>query len=205
MAQPLTRGQKMLNQRFLAEHCVDEGRARQIWEDLSRENEQDMGGSTLEDTLTSCNKQLAFVGLEIVSVSMRDDENKKTAVKHFAIINKYPDEISMKAFEGLFHPQQHAFVRVLIAKLVDGPSKRSALLNARLDQDHEGDSVKSSSLALSAAEQVLDTLEAEKWIHLTKHSGVSALAPRAYAELSYLLHEEFGIDTDELPQQIFYR
>jgi hypothetical protein len=204
MVEPLTRGQKMFNQRILAEHCIPEEEARQIWEDLRRDN--DMGGSKMEESLVICNKQLAYTGLEIVAVSIRDENDK--AKCYYSMINKFPDEISKKAFLTLFQPQQHAYVRVILEKLVEGPEKRSSLLNLRLEM--EGSDTASKNLTLPAAEETLDALEDEKWIQSMKskdgsNSAALGLAPRAYAELSYLLVQEFGMDKDELPQQILYR
>ena len=206
MTEPLTRGQKMFNQRLLAEHCITQERTQQIWHDLE-ETAGDMGGDTLEASLASCNQQLQAVGLEIVSVSMPSSPTQK----YFCMINKFPDDVTKTSFQHLFHRDQHSYCRMVIEKLVtDGPAvKRTALLNARneinQDDDDDGDENNNKThLSLSQAEDVLDRLQDEKWIQLDNKYSLS-LAPRAYAELSYLLQQEFGMDKEELPQQIFYR
>lgn len=213
MTKRLTRSQTLLNQRLLAEHCLEEDKIRRIWDSITSKNDNEQRLS-LEETLAVCNEQLAVVGLEIVSVSMQG------GTKYFCLINKFPDDISRKAFEHLFQPQQHAYVRVVLEKLVnDGPTKRIPLLNARKDKssdanndnNQEGDNPKNETcdrMSLSLAEQVLETLTEEKLIEKVKTDEGAiayALAPRAYAELAYLLEKEFGMDKDDLPQHLYYR
>ena len=235
MTERLTRSQTLLNQRLLAEHCLEEDKIRRLWDSISSKNDDDNENDdennklTFEETLAVCNEQLTQIGLEIVSVSIVAGSSSG---KYFCIINKFPDDIAQKTFERLFHPQQHAFVRVVLEKLVnDGPTRRNPLLNARLedkandgdndddakdksDENNENNQVEkpkketSKQLPLPLAEQVLDILTDEKWIDKVKTDEgaiVYALAPRAYAELSYLLEKEFGMDKDDLPQQIYYR
>ena len=191
----------MFNQRLLAEHCMTKERTEQIWHDLE-ESTGDMGGDTLEASLASGNKQLQAGGLEIVSVSMRNDEDVPS--QYFCMVNKFPDDYTKTSFQHIFHRDQNLYCHMVLKKLVsDGPRvKRSALLNARSEINEEEEDSK-TRLSLSQAEDVLDQLQDEKWIQMS--NGHLSLAPRAYAELSYLLQNDFGMDKEELPQQIFYR
>lgn len=209
----LTVGQKLLNQRLLAAHCITEKDARSLWKELDRYSNGAMGGSTLEETIMACNEQLYYAGLEIISVSMNNEGGVAggdgNSNKYFAMINKFPDDIAKTVFSHRFSPPQNVYVRRLLEALTtDGPVKRSALLNLRLET--EGADSETKALALPAAEHVVNTLLEEKWIRSVKgadtaNGAMLALAPRAYAELSYLLVQEFGMSKDDIPQQVFYR
>lgn len=159
--EPLQRGQKMLNQRLLAEHCMTEAELKTLWNEL-RSAGNDMGGNTFEESIASCNNNLKLAGLEIVGISMLDasqlrDENndinspgqlpsssssnqsskrkpKKTLVRYYSIINQYADDIAKKCFESMFQPQQQAYVRYVLEKLVElGPTSRTTILNYKND------------------------------------------------------------------------
>jgi hypothetical protein len=206
MAEPLTRGQKMFNQRLLAEHCVSESRAREIWSEIAASNENEgMGADNYEDSLAVSNVQLKHCGLEIVAVSIKKEGEKKPQ-SHYAMVNMYPDEVAKKSFTSSFHGHQYAFVRLVLQKLVEGPSARSTLLNLRneLDENHK--------LGLDDTEKAFEKLLDAKWIEGTdaesRRGSMSSkvnLAPRAYMELSYLLVDQLGMSADDLPQQIYHR
>ena len=112
----LTVGQKIFNQRLLAEHCLAEHKLFAIWRQIGEH--QDMGGDTLAETIVSCNTQLRYIGLEIRCISIKNNNyssrqsdaadgsdsavsssqlNRKN-VKYYAIVNAYPDEVGMKSF-----------------------------------------------------------------------------------------------------------
>jgi len=201
MVEPLSRGQKAFNQRLMAEHCLSDEKCREIWENLAQTS--DMGASSFEKSIARSNAQLRYCGLEIVAVSIRDDNNEPT--RHYAMINKHNDDIAKKCFQITFTPKQHAFVRCVFEKLVDGPTSRSSLINSKneLEDGHK--------FPISEAETALCKLVEEKWIQEVKGSARRGsmqanleLAPRTYLELSYLLVDEFGMDKGDLPQQIFH-
>ena len=202
MVEPLSHGQKAFNQRLLAEHCLSEKKCREIWENLSQTS--DMGAATFEKSIAKSNAQLRYCGLEIIAVSIRDKEN--TATRHYAMINKHSDDIAKKCFLVGFTPKQHAFVRCVLEKLVEGPTSRSSLINSKneLEDGHK--------FSISEAEAALKKMVEEKWIQEVDGSAARRgsmqanleLAPRTYLELSYLLVDEFGMNKEDLPQQIFH-
>jgi hypothetical protein len=206
MAEPLTRGQKMFNQRLLAEHCIPESRARTIWKEIAASNENEgMGADTYEESLAVSNVQLKQCGLEIVAVSIKKEGGGKPE-SHYALVNIYPDEVAKKSFQHAFHSHQYAYVRLVLEKLVEGPSARSTLINIRTDLDA------AHKLDLDSTEKAFEKLLDEKWIEETESesrrgsmSTKVGLAPRAYMELSYLLVDQFGMEKDDLPQQIYHR
>ena len=131
------------------------------------------------------------------------------------MVNKFPDDIAKAAFQqSLFQPpQQQAYVKAVLQKLVDaGRASRAVLLNLRAGVDDR--------VPLAAAEDALERLLEERWLaeclggngnggNSKRRRGSNAaeirLGPRAYCELSYLLTDEFGLDPAELPQQIILR
>jgi hypothetical protein len=206
MSDALTRGQKMFNQRLLAEHCIPETRAREIWKEIASSNENEgMGADSYGDSLAQSNEQLKYCGLEIVAVSIKKEGEKPES--HYAIVNMFPDEVAKKSFLTTFHAHQYAYVRLALEKLVEGPASRSTLINLRNDLED------AHKLALDPTEKALEKLLDEKWIEESeaesrKSGSMSikiSLAPRAYMELSYLLVAEFGMSEDDLPQKIFHR
>jgi Nse1 non-SMC component of SMC5-6 complex len=203
MVEPLARGQKAFNQRIMAEHCLSEKRAQAIWDELSAAN--DMGASSFAKSIALSNAQLDYCGLEIVAVSVPNKEEGGSTQRHYAMINKHPDEIAKKCFQNKFTPKEHAFVRVVLEKIIEGPTPRSTLINLRSEVED------GNSFRLEAAEDTLQKMLVEKW--LQEEGGARrgsmqakiALAPRSYLELSYLLVDEFGMDKDELPQTIYHQ
>jgi hypothetical protein len=53
--------------------------------------------------------------------------------------NSCPDEGAKKSFTSSFHGHQNNYVRLVLEKLVEGPSARSTLINLRtkLDEAHK--------------------------------------------------------------------
>lgn len=69
----LSLGQKVLNQRLLAEHCWSEAQAQAVYEELQQTYENDAvvnPNHSLMECMKSCNEQLRFLGLEIIVVAM---------------------------------------------------------------------------------------------------------------------------------------
>lgn len=210
MSEPLSTGQKIFNQRLLAEHCLVETQAQALYEELQQTYE-DLQDLSLTDCIKSANAQLQYLGLEIVAISMPSEENgKKKTVRHYAMVNKFPDDIAKQAFQAtVFQPaSQQSYVKAVLEKLVqDGATARSTLLNLKNDLAAD------SKITLLTAEDALERLLEEKWLVESSSSGNRRgsnaaeiqLGPRAYCELSYLLTEEFGMDKDDLPQQIVLR
>jgi hypothetical protein len=217
MAESLTRGQKMFNQRLLAEHCVTEEVARGIWNTIHEAADDDgMGADSFEASVALCNTQLKFCGLEIVAVSIKppvgNNSGSNKSLQHYAVVNMFPDAMAKKSFTNAFHLHQYAFVRLVLEKLVEGPAARSTLINLRNDLEE------AHKLALDPTEKALQKLLDEKWIQESSGSGSDSasralgsyaaklcLAPRAYMELGFLLVDEFGMHQDDLPQQLYHR
>jgi Nse1 non-SMC component of SMC5-6 complex len=252
----LAQGMKMFNQRLLAEHCLSDLDARALWEEI-REREYDMGEGTksFEECIASSNDALKDAGLEIVGVSIPDHSSesnqspqnrptKRSLVRYYSIINRFPDDVAKKCFQNMFPPQQQAYVRLVFEKLVEGgPATRATVLNYKnLLNDNGRNSNQSSRLTMSQmtentaevpnedgddtsvltktvltlpmVEDVLERLLAEKWLIMkldgtgsrrSSNSSLVDIGPRSYMELSYLLVDEFGMEKDDLPQQIYHR
>ncbi|KAL7557728.1 hypothetical protein ACA910_006206 [Epithemia clementina (nom. ined.)] len=68
----LSSGEKLLNQRFLAEKCMTEERATRIWKELEGKGRMKVPGaaasSSLQDSLIKCNAALEMARLEIVGI-----------------------------------------------------------------------------------------------------------------------------------------
>lgn len=75
---------------------------------------------------------------------------------------------------------------------------------------------KNAPLTLSVVEEILEHLLDDKWLVIhqadnggsnrrTSNSSLIDIGPRSYLELSYLLVDEFGMEKDDLPQQIHHR
>ena len=206
MAEELTIGQKALNQLLLAGHCWSEKKALKMWNDLSQSG-LDMGGDDLHDTLTNCNKQLKFLGLEITAISFGNGQ------RHYAMINTYVDDVAKIANKSTMSVSAVNLSRLVLEKLCqDGATDRATLINLKKDlKDVE------ASFTLDKAHAVVQALQDEKWIKevRTETDGrqpkrgsmqaTMALAPRAYMELGYLFVEQFGMDKSELPQQLYFR
>lgn len=214
MSEALSTGQQVFNQRLLAAHCMSELEAVELYESL-QEQHDDLRGARLTDTIGVCNTQLQYLGLEIVAVNMPSEEegddanNKKKSVRHYALVNKFPDDISKICFQAhLFQPpEQQAYVKAVLQKLVDDASEseatsRATLLNLNRD----------AQIPLTSAEDCLDRLLEEKWLttscrgkrRMTNQTAFQ-LGPRSYCELSYLLTDAFGMEPSALPQQIVLR
>jgi hypothetical protein len=167
-----------------------ERRARAIWKEIASSNENEgMGADTYEESLVVSNEQLKQCGLETVD---------------YALVNIYPDEVATESFQHAFHSHQYAYVRLVLEKLVEGPSARSILIDIRTDLDA------AHKLDLDSTDKAFEKFLDEKWIEESESRRGSmstkvALAPRAYMELSYLLVDQFGMDKDDLPQQIYHR
>jgi hypothetical protein len=88
--------------------------------------------------------------------------------------------------------------------------------------DGEPSAGKLKVVSLSEAEQCLEQLVSEKWLMAVQNSTPSnsdtpsqsskkrtlthlTIAPRTFMELSYVLVDQFGLEKEELPQQIYYR
>lgn len=231
MAEPLTTGQKIFNQMLLAEHCWTEKKAVQTWNDLVNAGyDMGSGNNDLQSTLTSCNAQLEYCGLEITAISLGNGN------RHYAIINKhYGDDIAKLANKTRMSISEVNLSRLIFEKLCqDGQADRATLINLKKDlKDVE------ASFTLEKAHAVVHALQDEKYIMEVKdsrpvassntqgdddneeeESGGSrrrrrskpgsmqasmALAPRAFMELGYLFVEQFGMDKTELPQQLYFR
>ena len=71
MSESLSVGQQILNQRLLAEHCLTEEEAQELYASVAEYCDNEQGeSSSLADTLASCNAQLQYLGLEIVAVNL---------------------------------------------------------------------------------------------------------------------------------------
>lgn len=183
MSKSLSTAQKMFNQRLLAEHCMAHKDALQLWDTIRQDDDID-----LDDSLIEANQQLKYVGLEIVGIRSQE------GVLHLCMIQPAADNVTKGI--GQYPIHQHNYTRLVLEHLVEhGDTKLTELKNLRL---------KEGNLDLPKAEDVLHDLLDQKWI-LDCGSNKVNLAPRAFAELSSLFTQEFGMEKEELPQQIFYR
>ena len=216
MSEALSTGQQVFNQRLLAAHCLSEPEVTKLYKSL-QEHHEDLQNVRLTETMGACNAQLQYLGLEIVAVILPSEDDPNKNIRHYAMVNKFPDDISKCCFQShLFQPpEQQSYVKAVLQKLVDSSSSddddnvdespttatttitRAALLNLNRD----------AKITLASAEECLDRLLDEKWLSSPKRTNQSVvrLGPRAYCELSYLLTEEFGLETSALPQQILLR
>ena len=203
MTEPLPEAVKLLNQRFLAEGCIPAERAQEIWEtDLVEHDKGDV--STLKKALSLSNRQLTAVGLEIRGVIVDN-------VAYFAIVNKQPDEIAKMGFHSVFSLTEINYIRLILEKLSEAPVTKANLLNLK-------NSLKGTdSLTMDQAVAVVDRLVSDHWIWpAPEENGGSqnrrrqsiktqmTLAPRTYMELSYMLVDQFGVENEQLPQQIHF-
>jgi hypothetical protein len=67
----------------------------------------------------------------IVAVSIKKEGEKPQS--HYAMVNMYPDDGAEKSFTSSFHGHQYVYVRLVLEKLVEGPSARSTLINLRTE------------------------------------------------------------------------
>ncbi|GAX18773.1 hypothetical protein FisN_26Hh070 [Fistulifera solaris] len=181
MVEPLSIAQKMFNQRLLAEHSMTHEQALQLWESLHSKQ-------TLEDSLIQTNRQLKYIGLQIVGI-------RHNNVLHLCLIRPTADDVTKGV--GQYPIPAHNYTRLVLKHVVEhGETKLTDLKNLRLE-------LQEGNLDLSKAEEVLHDLVEQKWLHECGNNKVD-LAPRAYAELSSLFTQEFGMEKEDLPQQIFY-
>lgn len=176
-----------------------------------QQNDSDLKHHSFTESLELSNAQLQYLGMEIVAISIPGGtgNNNNEHERHYAMINKFPDDISKKAFQdAIFQPPtQQAYVKAVLEKLVqNGATARSTLINLKNDM--------TETIPLLCAEDALERLLEEKWLvelegprAARRGSNVAeiVLGPRTYCELSYLLTEEFNMDPNDLPQQIYHR
>lgn len=199
MTEPLPTGIKAFNQRLLAEHSLPEKKAREVWEQLSTTYE--MGTESMESGLARANAQLRHIGMEIVGISVRQEDGSFN--RHFAMVNKHPDEVAKMVFQQSLSAEEHSYIRLVFEKLVEGTESRANLLN--LKNGVEG------AFKLENAEDSLQKLVDDKWLEEApgniRSGSMQAkiqFAPRTYSELSYLLVSEFGMEKENLPQLMFF-
>lgn len=207
MTEPLPEAVKMLNQRLLAEGCLDSERAEEIWDNDLAQAEKGPAKS-LKLALGLSNRQLAYAGMEIRGVVVED-------LTYYAIVNKQPDGIAKMGFHSAFTTTEINYVRAVLEKLTDGgPCSKANLINLKnsLKEDDK--------LSMDQAVAIVERLVSEHWIWLAAGGGAGGsgkkdkrrhtmqaqmeLAPRAYMELSYMLVEQFEVENDKLPQQIYF-
>ena len=234
MSEALSTGQQVFNQRLLAAHCLSEPELTKLYKSL-QEQQEDLQGVRMTETMGACNAQLQYLGLEIVAVILpseeeddHDDDQNNKNIRHYAMVNKFPDDISKICFQShIFQPpEQQSYVKAVLQKLVDSISGSTE------DEDDDGDENTSrnrtpatrqnkitratllnlnrdAKITLASAEECLDRLLDEKWLLCNNqkrtNQSLVRLGPRAYGELSYLLTEEFGMEASDLPQQILLR
>lgn len=206
MTEPLCQALLAFNQRLLASHCLSEEEARDLYEQVSKDFDND--DLQFEEAMASSNAQLQYLGLEIVAISIPQDNGHKRFV---AMSNKFPDDVSKLVFQKSFHPPiTQSFSKLVLHKLAsEGPQSRATLINLKNEIEIDKDS--SAKITLHNAEDALEQLLQAKWIvseqagRRQSNASILQLGPRVYCELSYLLVDEFGMEADELPQQIYYR
>jgi hypothetical protein len=201
MTAALSDAQQVFNQRLLSEHCVDQTVAENLWDEIIQDYEHD--NMSFPEALSASNAQLQLqLGLELVSLSIDN-------TRYYTIINKNPhDEVNKTVLQSSFFPlannpeQLQSFCKRLLQGLVNDKSMtRASAINMR--GGGEGGDV-----PLNDAQIFVDRLVDEKWLVVKSgkrysNNSILILGPRTYAELSYMLVEEFGMDEADVPQQIF--
>jgi Nse1 non-SMC component of SMC5-6 complex len=190
MTTPLSQGQKALNQRLLADHCIPEAQLKQIYDDLI-DQQMDMGAAkTLADCIKISNGQLAHLGLEIVALKWPGDQQR-----YYAIRNQHDDPVAHSVWSTQFgSPAELEFATKALEKLTrEGPVEEEELVQLRVDIEH---------CKASMAEAVLEKLRGEMWIQ--KVNDTFELAPRTYLELSHTMVDQWGMDSDKIPQTFIF-
>jgi hypothetical protein len=213
MAEALPTALQIFNQRLLAAHYWSEDEAKKQFQTIQAtygdedEDDQQDNNEYFSRAIAISNAQLQYVGLEIVAISIRHPETG-TPTRHYAMINSFPDDVAKQSFQTVLFqpPSQQAYVRAVFETLVEAKGAgvpRNTLLNVKNNLPED------NSLSLALAEDALDKLIEEKWLVLEQgKKGRNAnifIGPRSYCELSYLLTEEFGMEKEDLPQQIYHR
>jgi hypothetical protein len=196
MAHSLSQGQKALNQRLLAEHCMSEEALQQVYQEIMEQG-MDMGnnsGRNLKECIQSCNAQLKYLGLEIVALKWPADHKR-----YFAIRNQHADSVAHHVWGTQFHASssvpEFAFVSKVLHTLSEqGPTSRADLINLKNEIDN---------CKVALAEAMIQKLVDGKWIQAQQGSTME-LAPRTYLELSQTLVEDWGMDPDTIPQTIVF-
>lgn len=210
--QPLAREQQLLLQRIMAEHCLTEKDAVQIFEELQVPN------ASLEEAFQQINRQLTRgFGLEIATTYFWD----KT--KYHAVINLRKDEVGSGAFEPHFNPHEMALIRLIFRQFVQAAEDQQ--------EDESQNSIRKTTLArrdlinlrgsleepykldkADKAEHVVQRLVDEGWLRVAtgqnrrreSYQLELEIAPRSFLELSMYL-SELGLPEDDLPQFLFHR
>jgi hypothetical protein len=215
MAEALPTALQIFNQRLLAAHCWSEDEAKNQFQKI-HETYGDDDDDDFARAIAISNAQLQYVGLEIVAISIRDPNTENgatTPTRHYAMINSFPDDVAKQSFQSVLFqpPSQQAYIRAVYETLVEAKGSgvpRNTLLNVKNNiQQKAAEGNNNNNISLSVAEDALDKLIEEKWL-IVQGKGRNAnafIGPRSYCELSYLLTEEFGMDKEDLPQQIYHR
>lgn len=209
LTEPLPREQKLMLQRLMASHILENNEAKQMFAAIhsSLQNdgfEVDVNLS-VEECFAEINQQLTKgFDLEIATVVLDQ-------TKYHAVINSHSDDVSKLSFNNHFDAHDRQLIIMIFQHLVDRDEgegiSRKDLINLR------GDLKEPYKLSLTAAEHIVETLIQEQWLRLTNENDENRrrsmqaglqLAPRTYLELSHLL-VDMGIPQDELPQFIFHR
>jgi hypothetical protein len=221
----LSDAQQVFNQRLLSEHCLDQAAAERLWHEIVQDyNHDDYEDNnhhqlSLTEALRQSNAQLQMqLGLEIVALSIDN-------TRYYTIINKNPhDEVNKIVLQNAFFPMTNAggaspealqdFLKRLLQHIVDHEDDQPAITRANaINLRNDGD--KDKNVPLHDAQALVDRLVDEKWLVIVEKNGdtqkkrnysnhsVLTFGARTYAELSYLLVEEFGLDESKVPQQIF--
>ena len=210
LTEPLPREQKLMLQRLMAAHVMEDNEAKQTFAAIHNSLEKDDSGVdvrlSLEECFSEINQQLTKgFDLEIATVVLDQ-------TKYHAVINSHADDVSKLSFDHHFDAHDRHFIMLIIEHLVDkdegeGIPKKD-LINLR------GDLKEPYKQSLAGAEHIVDALIEEQWIRLSqddrdknRRESVHAafqLAPRTYLELSHLLMD-LGIEQDDMPQFLFHR
>ena len=201
----------------MAEHCLESEAAVEIFEGL-RQNYPEDAPETLEQGLVMSNQQLKGLGLEIRGSSAIVNGVRQ---RHYALVNKVPDEVAKTTFQKLYSPLEHQYIAKVLQTLAEeGEASRATLINLKSQVPSP---TPSQTFRLNDAERTLQQLQDEKWIvEVSNKAAVESsssgqkrrregsiqapmtLAPRAYMELGNLLVKEYGMQEDKLPQIIIH-
>mmetsp|Transcript_1601 Transcript_1601/g.2280 ORF Transcript_1601/g.2280 Transcript_1601/m.2280 type:complete len:226 (+) Transcript_1601:150-827(+) len=222
----LTTGEKLLIQRMLAEQCITENRAQELWSQLKSKGRID--SDSLEASLINCNGQLQLISLEIMGVVFpspadeNDDTNTPSATKYLALVDKHRPALGGGG-DGDNEEIASATKLAFVKSTLGGPSAmnhRRAILQHLVDNttatkadliNLKNEIKDSPNYTLDMAETCVDSMLRDSWIILVAGArrksmqSQVAMGPRTYMELSDLLTEQFDMEQSQLPQQLYYR
>ena len=221
----LSSGEKQFIQRILAEQCMTKARAQEFWSRLAQKGK--IEADNLDESLKKCNTQLQLAGMAIVGIpfslpSPKDDDNDEENANapptmYLALVDKHRPAMGDDEAPSA---TKIAFVKSSLGGPIAVNHRRAVLQHlvehttaSRADLINLKNTLKdNSNYTLDMAETCVNSMFRDHWIVSVSGGGKrrqsmhakAALGPRTFLELWDLLLDQFDMDRDQLPQQIFY-